>query len=126
MKELTKAEEQIMQYLWKIESGFLKDIIAQFPEPKPAHTTVSTVLRVLEKKEFVGYKTFGKIHEYYPKVPKETYSRYKLKGFMKKYFGNSPKKFVSFFTEDIDLHVDELEELKQIIDKQIRKKKTDD
>ena len=65
MKELTKSEEQIMQYLWKIKKGFLKDVVEQFPEPRPAYTTVSTIIRILVRKEVVGYKTYGKIHEYF-------------------------------------------------------------
>jgi BlaI family penicillinase repressor len=71
MKELTKAEEQIMQYLWRMKKAFLKDIVEQFPEPKPAYTTVSTVIRVLVKKGFIGYNTYGKVHEYFPKVTKQ-------------------------------------------------------
>jgi len=80
MKELTKAEEQVMHYVWKLKKGFLKDIIEQFPEPKPAYTTVSTVIRVLVKKGFIAYNTYGKIHEYYPKILKNEYTKVFIKG----------------------------------------------
>jgi BlaI family transcriptional regulator, penicillinase repressor len=121
--ELTKAEEQVMQYLWRIEKGFLKDIVEQFPQPRPAYTTVSTVIRVLVKKGFIGYTTYGKIHEYYPKVGKNDYLRSQLKGVVKNYFSNSLKKFASFFTKDDDLSLTELEEIRQIVDEQIKKQK---
>jgi predicted transcriptional regulator len=71
MKELTRAEDQIIQILWKLEKAFVKDIVDQFPNPKPAYNTVSTIVRILEKKGFIGYKAYGKTHEYYPLVPKE-------------------------------------------------------
>ena len=71
MKELTKAEEQVMQILWKIEKGFVKDIIDSMPKPKPAYNTVSTIVRILEKKGFVGHNAYGKTHEYYPLVSKK-------------------------------------------------------
>ncbi len=86
MKELTKAEEQVMQYLWKISKGFLKDIVEQFPEPKPAYTTISTVIRVLVKKGFVAHNTYGKIHEYYPLVEKSDYFQGHFKGLMQRIF----------------------------------------
>ena len=88
-KELTKAEEQVMQYLWNIEKGFLKDIVDQFPNPKPAYTTVSTVIRVLVKKEFIGYNTFGKIHEYYPLVSKTNYFQNHVKSIITTFFNGS-------------------------------------
>ena len=125
MKELTKAEEQVMQYLWKIEKGFLKDIVEQFSEPKPAYTTVSTVIRVLVKKKFINFNTYGKIHEYYPLISKRKYSNKIMNGLIKNYFGNSFNKFASFFTKDNKLSVTELEELKQIIEEQIKNKKDD-
>lgn len=112
-----------MRYLWKIRSGFLKQIIEQYPEPKPAYTTVSTVIRVLVKKGFISYRTFGKTHEYYPTVSRDRYFKNHFKILVKNYFSNSPQRFVSFFTEKGNLDVSELEEMKNIIEKQIRKKK---
>lgn len=123
MKELTKAEEQIMQYVWKLEKGFLKDIAEQFPEPRPAYTTVSTVIRVLVKKGFLKYKTYGKINEYYPAVKKNEYTRFFLKGMMKSFFNNSPGKLASFFSNEEDVSVSELEEMKNILEEQIRKRR---
>jgi predicted transcriptional regulator len=125
VKELTRAEEQVMRYLWKIKSGFLKHIIEQYPEPKPAYTTVSTVIRVLVKKGFISYRTFGKTHKYYPLISRDRYFKNHFKTLVKNYFSNSPQRFVSFYTEKGNLDVAELEELKDIIEKQIRKKKAE-
>ena len=122
-KELTKAEEQVMQYLWKIDKGFLKDVVDQFPEPRPATTTVSTVIRVLVKKGFIGYHAYGKIHEYYPLVSKEDYFRNHVKTIITNYFHGSAPEFASFFAnEQFDLS--ELEEIKGIIEEKISKIKT--
>ena len=84
MKELTKAEEQVMRYLWELNEAFLKDIVDQFPEPKPAYTTVQTVVRVLTQKGVIGYKTFGKTNQYYPIIKKDEYFRTHFKGRCKK------------------------------------------
>lgn len=119
MKELTKAEDQIMQILWKLQKGFVKDIVEQMPEPKPAYNTVSTIVRILEKKGFVGYKAYGKTHEYYPIIAKEKYTRFYLNNLVKGYFNGSVQNLVSFFAkenkldvQDIDLLMKQLEELK--------------
>lgn len=121
MKELTRAEEQVMQILWNIKSGFAKDIRAKFRDPKPAITTVSTILRILQEKGFVGHNAYGKAHEYYPLIQKPTYTRVMMKGILLKYFGNSLRQMVSFFSQEKGLTVSELEELKKIIDEEIRK-----
>lgn len=123
MKELTKSEEQVMQYLWKLENCFLKDIVEQFPEPKPAYTTISTVIRVLVKKKFVGYRSFGKIHQYYPLVEKEDYTKSHVKSLMQGYFNNSVKEFVSFFANDDNININDLEEIKKIVNKEISERK---
>lgn len=123
MKELTKAEEQVMQYIWKLEKAFLKDIVEQFPEPKPAYTTISTVIRVLVKKEFLGYNTYGKIHEYFPLVTKEVYFKKHFKGVVKDFFSGSVSNFASFFTNDEDMNLTELEDIKQLIDNKIQELK---
>ena len=114
-----------MRYLWRIKSGFLKQIIEQFPEPKPAYTTVSTVIRVLVKKGFIAYRTYGKTHEYYPMVSRDRYFKNHFKILVKNYFSNSPQRFVSFFTEKGNLDLTELEEMKTIIEEQIRKKRAE-
>ena len=123
MKELTKAEEQVMHYLWKLEKGFMKDIVEQFPEPRPAYTTIATVLRVLVKKGFVAYNVYGKIHEYYAKVKKYEYLKQHFRVVVKQYFSNSVRKFASFFTVDSNLSLSELEEIKKIVEEEIEKQK---
>ena len=95
MKELTKAEEQVMQVLWQIGQGFAADIIANFPEPKPAYNTMLTVVRILEKKGFVSHETFGKSNRYYPLVSKEQYSESFMQQFVRNYFDNSFKSMIS-------------------------------
>jgi len=121
-KELTKAEEQVMQYLWELEKGFLKDIVEKFPEPRPAYTTVSTVIRVLVKKQFIGFKTYGKINEYFPLVSKAKYFQNKMKPIVSNYLSGSPATLASFFST-AKLSLTELEEIKQLIDDKIKKLK---
>ncbi len=111
MQELTKAEEQIMQILWKIRKGFVKDILEKLPEPKPAYNTVSTIVRILEAKKFVGHTAYGKTHEYYPLVAKPDYTKFYLGNFLKGYFGGSFAGLVSFFAKEENLNLNELEDL---------------
>jgi predicted transcriptional regulator len=123
MKELTKAEEQIMQILWKIEKGFVNDILEEFQLPKPAYNTVSTIVRILEKKGFVQHKAYGKTHEYFPLISKDEYTKTYLKGFLNNYFSNSYQQLVSFFSNDNNLSVHELEEIRTMMEAQIEKQK---
>ena len=123
MKSLTNAEEQVMQILWGIKKGFVKDILELFPEPKPAYNTVSTIVRILEKKGFVSYTAFGKTHEYYPLISKDDYKRKYLQQFVKNYFGNSLQELVSFFSQDESISAEELEEITKIINQQIKEQK---
>ena len=123
MKELTKAEDQIMQVLWRLKKAFVKDIIEELPEPKPAYNTVSTIVRILEKKEFVGHEAFGKTFRYYPLITKREYSKFYLKNFVGSYFSNSYKQMVSFFTKEESLSLEEMEEMRKLIENQINKKK---
>ncbi len=113
MKELTKAEEQIMQILWDLEKGFVKDIVERFPEPKPAYNTVSTIVRILEQKGFVDHTAYGKTHEYFPVVGKSDYTRTFMKNFMRNYFSGSFREMVSFFAKEDNLTISELDELMQ-------------
>lgn len=108
---LTKAEEQIMQYLWNLKKGFLKDILELFPEPKPHTNTVSTILKVLKDKGFVDYEVFGRQHEYFPLVTKEQYSGKSMKTLVKNYFKGSYKNAVSFLVEKNEMSVEDLEML---------------
>jgi predicted transcriptional regulator len=123
MKELTKAEEELMHILWKIDKGFVNNILDHLPHPKPAYNTVSTIVRILEKKGFVGHTAYGKSHEYYPLVSKKEYTKTYFGHFMKNYFGNSYREMVSFFTDDNTLSLGELEELKQAMAEEIIKKR---
>ena len=123
MKELTKAEEQVMQVIWLIDKGFANEIMANFPEPKPAYNTVLTIVRILEKKGFVAHETFCKANRYYPLVSKEDYSQNFLTGFVKNYFNNSYTDLVSAFTKKENLSLNELEELKKLIDNAIDNEK---
>ncbi len=123
MKELTKAEDQIMQVLWKLEKAFVKDIIDELPEPKPAYNTVSTIVRILEKKEFIDHEAFGKTFRYYPLISKKAYSKFFLKSFVGSYFSSSYKQMVSFFTKEESLSVKEMEEMKKLIESQIELRK---
>ena len=109
--QLTKAEEQIMQILWEMGEGIVSDIRNTFSDPKPARNTVSTVVRVLEKKGYVGHKAYGNVHLYHPLVSKSEYSKSQLFGLMEGYFNNSFPAMASFFAHEKDLTVRELEEL---------------
>jgi BlaI family transcriptional regulator, penicillinase repressor len=123
MKELTKAEELIMQVLWDMKKGFVNDIMDKLPEPKPAYNTVSTIVRILEKKGFVGHTAYGKTHEYHPIITKEKYTKGYLKGFVENYFSNSYQNMVSFFSKNEDLSVKEMEGIIKILQEQVDSKK---
>jgi predicted transcriptional regulator len=120
---LTKAEEEIMQILWDMKRGIVKDIRLRFNDPKPARNTVSTVVRVLEKKGFVGHKAYGNTHLYHPIVSKEDYSRSQLFRLLDGYFNNSFPAMASFFARENDLSINELEELLEDTKKQLKKTK---
>ncbi|NQU88414.1 MAG: BlaI/MecI/CopY family transcriptional regulator [Mariniphaga sp.] len=111
MKELTKAEEQVMQILWTLEKGFVKDLIDEMPTPKPAYNTVSTIIRILERKGFVGHKAYGKTHQYYPLILKKEYTRSYMKNFMRNYFSGSFQEMVSFFAKEDHMSLTDLDEM---------------
>ena len=121
--QLTKAEEQIMQILWDRKKGLVKDIRDSFSDPKPARNTVSTVLRILEKKGHVGHKAYGNVHLYRPIVSKSEYSKSQLFGLMENYFNNSFPAMASFFAREKDLTLQELEELLEDTKKELSKSK---
>jgi len=121
--QLSKTEEQLMELIWKHGKIFLKDLLEQHPEPKPASTTIATLLKRMQDKGFVGYRLFGNSREYYPLVEKEDYFSKHVKGIIKTYFGNSALQFASFFTSTSNLSSSELEDLKKIVEKEIKKKK---
>jgi predicted transcriptional regulator len=123
MKELTKAEEQIMQILWDLERGFVKDVLEQFPEPKPAYNTVSTICRILEKKGFLDHKAYGNSHQYYPLIARDDYTKEYLNNFVDSYFGNSIEQLVSFFSRQNKVDIREAEGIIELMNNVKEKKK---
>lgn len=118
MKTLTKAEEQVMQAVWKIREGFIRDVLDAFPTPKPHQNTVSTVLKILVDKEFVGVNVVGRQHQYYPLVSKDAYSKSSIKSLVKGYFGGSFSEAVSFMVKENNVTVEDLEILLAQLKKQ--------
>jgi BlaI family penicillinase repressor len=121
--KLSKSEEQLMEHLWSLEKAFLKDLIDAFPEPRPAATTVATLLKRMTDKGFVGYTVFGNSREYHPLVKKTDYFSNRVNGMIRNNFNDSVLQFASFFTKASNLTTHELKELRKIIDKEIQKKK---
>ena len=121
--QLSNSEEQLMQHLWKLEKAFMKDLLEAFPDPKPATTTVATLLKRMIDKKFIAYNEFGNSREYYPLVKKTDYFSKHVNGLITNFFNNSASQFASFFTTETNLSASELEELKKIIDSEIQKKK---
>ena len=121
--KLSKTEEQLMELIWESKKVFLKDLLEMHPEPKPANTTIATLLKRMQDKGFVGYTLFGNSREYFALVNKDDYFSKEVKGIIKNSFGNSALQFASFFTTASNLTKAELEALKKIIDKEIAKKK---
>lgn len=118
LRELTKAEEEIMRVLWQLGKGFVKDVLSELPEPKPAYNTVSTIIRILEKKELVGYTAYGKTHEYYPLISEEQYRRFQTEQLMTNYFDGSLKKLVSFFVSEKNVSLSEADEIIKLLNNQ--------
>jgi len=123
MNELTRAEEQVMQILWKIERGFVKDVVELLDNPKPAYNTISTIIRILEKKGFVDHKAYGKTHEYFPIVSKKDYTKTFFGNFLNKYFSNSFPQMVSFFSNENNMSLEEMEKIRVLLEKEIENKK---
>jgi BlaI family transcriptional regulator, penicillinase repressor len=115
IRELTRAEEEIMRVLWQLERAFVKDVLAELPEAKPAYNTVSTIIRILEKKGLVGYTAYGKTHEYYPLITEEQYRRFQTEQLMSNYFDNSLKKLVSFFVNEKNVSLSEADEIIRLL-----------
>ena len=121
---LTTAEEQIMKLLWRLERAFIRDLLNEFPEPKPASTTVLTLLKRMIDKGFVSYKLFGNSREYYPLIKKSDYFSDHINGLIKDFFNNSTAQFASFFANETKMNQEELKELRDMVDKKIVTKKT--
>ena len=122
MTPLSKAEEEVMQILWKKEKAIMMDILEAYPEPKPANTTIATLLKRIQDKGFVSYTQVGRSREYFPLVKKNAYFSKQMNGMIKKFFNNSASQFASFFTEEANMSKEELEDLKKLIDNQIKNK----
>ncbi|TYA53079.1 BlaI/MecI/CopY family transcriptional regulator [Formosa maritima] len=122
MQPLSKTEEDLMNYLWKLEKAFMKDLLDAYPEPKPATTTVATLLKRMTEKGFIDYKLFGKSREYFPLVKKKDYFSKHVNGLIKNFFNDSASQFASFFTKETNLTIEELEDLKKLIDTEIKNK----
>lgn len=122
MINLSKAEEQVMLYLWKLKKAYMKDIIECYAAPKPAMTTIATLLKRMQDKGYINYTTDGKSREYYPLIKEQEYISTHVEGIVERFFGDSASQFASFFTRSSDMTKEELESLKKIIDKEIEKK----
>lgn len=120
---LSNSEEHLMELIWQQGKVFMKDLLDLYPEPKPAGTTLATLLKRMQEKGFIGYSVFGNSRQYYPLVKKSDYFSRQVKGMIKNYFDNSALQFASFFTTSTNLSATELGELKKIVDKEIKKKK---
>lgn len=121
--QLSTTEEQLMEHLWKLEKAFMKDLLEVYPEPKPATTTIATLLKRMTDKKFIAYNLYGNSREYYPLVKKSDYFSKHVNGLIKNFFNDSASQFASFFTTETNLSASELEDLKKIIDSEIQKKK---
>jgi predicted transcriptional regulator len=122
LQTLTKAEEEVMHIIWQLDKCLVRDIIEHLGDPDIPHSTVSSVVRILEKKGFVNHKAYGKTYEYFPIVTKEAYAQHGVQSLMEKYFGGSPKKLVSFLVQSEDLNLKELNDMLKKLDNASKKK----
>lgn len=111
MKRLTKVEEEVMQVIWNVQKGFVKDFIAQLPVPRPPYSTISSVVRILEKKGFVDHRSYGKTHEYFPVISHDEYRSHLFRGIFKNYFHGSRQNLLSFFAKEEEISLSELQEI---------------
>ncbi|MEX1062662.1 MAG: BlaI/MecI/CopY family transcriptional regulator [Balneolaceae bacterium] len=120
---LSKSEEELMQHLWKLEKAFMKDLLDCYPDPKPAATTVATLLKRMQEKKYVDYEQLGRSRQYYPLVKKTDYFSRHLQGLIRKFFDDSPSQFASFFASETELSKEELEKLQEIVDQELNKRR---
>ncbi|MEL6254211.1 MAG: BlaI/MecI/CopY family transcriptional regulator [Bacteroidota bacterium] len=118
MQKLTRAEEQLMQIIWKLEKAFLKEIMQELPEPKPKQSTVSTIIKILGDKGFISHNTFGKSHQYYPLVEKDNYAKAYFQQFLGKYFDGSFNRLLSFFHKEGEIDLKDLDEILKKLNKE--------
>jgi BlaI family transcriptional regulator, penicillinase repressor len=117
METLTKTEEKVMQILWAIKKGFVKDVLERMPEPQPPYNTISSLIRLLEKKGFVGHTAYGKTHEYHPLISKAAYRKFVFKNYLASYFEGSPEKVVSFMVKEQELSPEEIRNMLELLEK---------
>ncbi len=122
--QLSNTEEELMEHLWSLEKAYMSDLLEQYSDPRPAPTTIATLLKRMQEKGFVSYNQHGRSRQYYPLVAKTDYFGLHVRGLIKKFFNNSSAQFASFFTKETDLSAKELEELRAIIDKEIERKES--
>ena len=115
IKELTKAEEEVMQILWRLKKAFIKEILEKFDEPRPAYSTVSTIIRILQEKGFVNYRAYGRTYQYFPVISKDDYRKTQMSSFVRNYFSNSYQKMVSFFAREDSITVKDMEEIMEMM-----------
>lgn len=125
-RRLTKAEEEVMQQLWDLNEAFVHELIEKLPNPKPAYNTISTIIRILEKKGFVSHRAFGKSHQYYPLISKKEYADNYFTHFIQRYFSNSYQSLVSFLTHQEKLDLKDMEAIRAHMDSEIKKRKGGD
>jgi BlaI family penicillinase repressor len=123
IKELTRAEEEVMQILWRLKRGFIKEILEKFDEPRPAYSTVSTIIRILQEKGFVNYKVYGRTFQYFPVISKDDYRKTQMSSFVRNYFSNSYQKMVSFFAREDSITVKDMEDIMAMMKKEYGEKK---
>ena len=121
MNKLTKKEEELMKILWQAKEGFVKEFVERYPDPKPHYNTISSLVRLLEEKGFIGHRVYGNTHQYFPLVTKQAYRKSFIKDVVKDYFDNSYKQTVSLFIEEQNLSKADLDDLAKLI----QSKKTD-
>ena len=118
METLTKTEEKVMQILWDLKRGFVKDVIDRMGEPQPPYNTISSLIRILEKKGFVNHKAYGKTHEYFPVISKIAYRSFTFKNFIANYFEGSPENVISYMVKEENLGQQEIDKMKELINQQ--------
>jgi len=123
IKELTRAEEEVMQILWRLKKGFIKEILEKFDEPRPAYSTVSSIIRILQEKGFVNYKVYGRTFQYFPVISKDDYRKTQMSSFVRNYFSNSYQKMVSFFAREDSITVKDMEDIMAMMKKEDGEKK---
>lgn len=122
--KLSKSEEELMHYLWKLENAFMKDLLECYSDPKPANTTIATLLKRMQDKGYVGYEQMGRSRQYYPLVKKDDYFSTHINGLIRKFFNGSPFQFASFFAKETNLSESELQELQNIVNRELKKKRS--